>query len=182
MPSEAAPEIAFRPVDPADYALLAGWLAHDHVRAWWGEPEEELALIRQSVEGEDATRGFVAIVDGEPVGYLQCWRPGDYQLPEWLDEAPWLADVPIDTLGIDIFIGEAGRAGRGLGTLLVKAFARKLFEEGVPRLIIDPDAANVRAVRAYARAGFRPYGRHDGEDGSTLLMEMFAPASPAMTG
>lgn len=169
--------IDFRRVCPEDYPRLAVWLEQEHVRTWWGEPEEELALIRASAEGEDGTQGYIALVDGTPVGYIQSWRPADYVVPEWLNEAPWLADVPPDTLGVDIFIGETAKAGRGLGPLVLQAFARRLFAEGAPRLIIDPDLDNRRAVRAYEKAGFRAYGRHAGEDGTTLLMEMAAPAS-----
>lgn len=177
--TEPSPAIAFRPVEQADYPVLAGWLAQEHVRAWWGEPMEELALIRQAVEGTDATRCFITTVGGEAVGFVQCWRPRDYRQPQWLEDEPWLADVPADTLGIDILIGEAARAGRGLGSTIVRAFAQALFDEGVPRLIIDPDEANERAVRAYEKAGFRRFDRHEDADGATVLMEMLAPASPA---
>lgn len=169
--------IGFRRVCPQDYPLLAGWLEQDHVRAWWGDPDEELALIKGSVEGEDDTQAWLALIDDKPVGYIQSWRPSDYARPEWLEEAPWLADVPPDTLGIDIFIGDSAQTGQGLGPAIIRSFAGTLFAEGAPRLIIDPDPANRRAVRAYEKAGFRAYGRHIGEDGATLLMEMLAPAS-----
>ena len=32
-----------------------------------------------------------------------------------------------------------------------------LFEEGAPRVVIDPDPKNLRAIRAYEKAGFRAF-------------------------
>ena len=58
MPADG--EIAFRPVGAPDYPLLRGWLSAPHVRAWWGDPEEELGFIRDMVEGRDTTRPFGA--------------------------------------------------------------------------------------------------------------------------
>ncbi|WP_297975931.1 GNAT family N-acetyltransferase, partial [uncultured Amaricoccus sp.] len=65
------PEIGFRPVTPADYPLLLAWLRAPHVREWWGDPEEELALIRDMVEGRDTTRPYLIELAGRPVGYIQ---------------------------------------------------------------------------------------------------------------
>ena len=36
--------------------------------------------------------------------------------------------------------------GRGHGSAIVRQFVEQLFEEGAPRVIIDPDPANVRAL------------------------------------
>lgn len=88
---------------------------------------------------------------------------------------PWLADQTPGTLGIDITIGKPNMLGKGLGSLAVRWFCKKLFAEGAPRLIIDPDTANLRAVRAYEKAGFVRFGTHARDDGTTLLMEMFPP-------
>ena len=39
----------------------------------------------------------------------------------------------------------------------MRQFVDMLFEEGVPRVVIDPDPANARAIRAYEKAGFRAF-------------------------
>lgn len=171
MPSNA-PEIAFKPIAESDLAMLAVWLAEPHVRQWWGEPDEELALMRSILEEDDGTEGFVVSIDGQSLAYIQSWRPANFNTGRWLEDAPWIADVPAGSVGVDIFIGRPDMVGRGVGAAIVTAFCRRLFADGAPRLIIDPDAANVRAVRAYEKAGFRPYGRHADEDGATLLMEL----------
>jgi len=171
MPTEAD-AIRFEPVAPSHYPMLHGWLDQPHVREWWGDPDEELGLIRTIVEDDDGTEGFIVVVRDEPVGYVQSWRPSHFEGTHWQEEGPWLADVPKDNYGVDIFIGPEDRIERGMGPRIIRAFARKLFERGAPRLIIDPDADNKRAIRAYEKAGFRPFDRHDGKTESTLLMEL----------
>ena len=47
--------------------------------------------------------------------------------------------------GIDISIGDASNLGKGLGSLIVKHFAAKLFAEGATRLVIDPDMRTTNA-------------------------------------
>ena len=53
---------------------------------------------------------------------------------------------------------------------IVRRFAELLFEEGCPRVIIDPDPANTRAIRAYEKAGFRPFGERTSKYGPALMM------------
>ena len=60
--------------------------------------------------------------------------------------------------GIDLFLATAvytAEAG-----LCVRSVARWLFkvQEGHHRLVIDPAAANARAIRAYTKVGFHPVG------------------------
>ena len=72
-------------------------------------------------------------------------------------------------------VGEAGD-----GTEAVALLARYLFEErGHHRITIDPAAHNERAIRSYAKVGFRPVGvmrRYErGPDGTFhdgLLMDL----------
>lgn len=170
----AQPEaISFRPVTEADLPTLAGWLRQPHLVEWWGDPDEELDLIRETIKGSDGTEGFLFLIDGEPAGYIQSWLPERYAHDaKWLAEAPWLARVPKGALGIDIFVGDPECVGRGAGSAALSAFCRRLFAAGAPHLIIDPDSANLRAVRCYAKAGFRPYDRHEGPKETTLLMEL----------
>ena len=60
--------------------------------------------------------------------------------------------------GIDVYLGDRFQ-GRGAGREAVGLLARFLFEQrGHHRITIDPAAANERAIRCYARVGFRPVG------------------------
>ena len=167
------PDIRFEAVTDAHLPMLHRWLKEQHVRQWWGDPDEELELIRSIADDDYGAAGFVICLDRAPIGYIQSWRPANFDGTHWVEKAPWLGEVPRDTIGIDVFIGPASLIEKGVGTKVIRAFAKKLFEEGAPRLIIDPDAANGRAVSAYGKAGFTPFARHDGDEESTLLMELY---------
>jgi aminoglycoside 6'-N-acetyltransferase len=169
MPPDGA--IGFRPATPADYPLLARWLEAPHLSVWWGDPEEELGLIRDMVEGRDTTRPFIIELDGAAVGYIQCWFVGHHQNAAWIAEHPWLAELPSDAVGVDLSLGDPAQLSRGIGSAALAAFARRLRAEGHRTIVIDPDPGNVRAVRAYAKAGFRPVPGLVGRTGDVLLMQ-----------
>jgi RimJ/RimL family protein N-acetyltransferase len=180
MPSEA-PAIAFRPVETADLDLLGRWMESPHWREWWGEPETELGYIRDMIEGRDTTRPFLFLVDGKPAGYIQYWFIGHHQNETWVKDNPWLLELPADAIGVDLSIGDVQNLSRGLGTAALKAFVAKLRAEGFRTIVIDPDPANARAVRAYEKAGFRPIPeleRH-AKDG-VLLMRLADPEAASM--
>ena len=166
-------EIGFRPVTSADYPLLHGWLSAPHMQEWWGDPDEELGFIRDMVEGRDSTRPFIIELGGAPVGYIQYWFIGQHQNAEWLGDNPWLAELPSDALGVDLSIGDAARLSQGIGSAALAAFAQELTGRGYRTIVIDPDPKNVRAVRAYAKAGFRPIPRLEGRTGDDVLLMQY---------
>jgi aminoglycoside 6'-N-acetyltransferase len=152
--------VTFTPVTEEHRALLESWLWQPHWREWWGEPEEELRLIYAVEDGEHEP--YLACLSDEPVAYVQAWWPSQHP------DLEWQHGMPMTTRGIDISIGDAEDLGKGLGPLILKHFAAKLFAEGATRLVIDPDLRNERAIAAYLKAGFTPYGEADG----SLLMEL----------
>lgn len=163
-------QIGFVPVAPQHYPLLRTWLAAPHMREWWGDPETELGYIQAMVEGRDTTRPFLIALDGEPVGYIQYWFIGHHQNEPWVTDHPWLMEFPADTIGVDLSIGEPDRLSRGIGSTALAAFVRMLRGDGHANIIIDPDPANGRAVRAYEKAGFRKAFVAPAHDGPVLLM------------
>jgi aminoglycoside 6'-N-acetyltransferase len=164
-------EPAFRPVIEADYPLLGTWLNAPHVREWWGDPQEELGFIRDMVEGRDTTRPFIIELEGAPAGYIQLWFVGDHQNAEWIALHPWLAELPSDAVGVDLSLGDPARLSQGIGSAALAAFARQVHADGYRTIVIDPDSANARAVRAYAKAGFRPVPHLEGRTGDVLIMQ-----------
>jgi RimJ/RimL family protein N-acetyltransferase len=164
-------EISFLPVEPKHYPLLRKWLGEPHMQDWWGEPEEELGFIRDMVEGRDTTRPFLIALDGKPAGYVQYWFIGHHQNAEWIADHPWLAELPSDTVGVDLSIGDAAQLSQGIGSAALAAFVAQLRRQGYTNIIIDPDPANARAVRAFTKAGFRPIPRLQGRTGDVLIMQ-----------
>jgi len=161
----------FHPRSASDLPLLRRWLEMPHVREWWGEPETELAFICAMIDGRDTTRPFIFSVDGEPLGYIQYWFVGDHQNASWVALPPWLAELPADTVGVDLSIGEPARLSQGLGSAVLRTFAERLVAQGYRSIIIDPDPHNRRAVRAYEKAGFRAVPWLLGRTGDALIMQ-----------
>jgi aminoglycoside 6'-N-acetyltransferase len=164
----------FVSVTADDTPMLRNWLSTPSSREWWGDPDHEIELIFDG-EKTGESSGYIVHGDDGPFGYIQSW-PCEKQPAEAIKDEPWVAKQYAGTLGVDITIGRPDLLGKGLGTEVVRQFCQKLFAEGAPRLIIDPDAKNLRAVRAYEKAGFSRFDQYTNADGSiTLLMEMFPP-------
>jgi len=163
--------IEFRPVTAADLPMLAEWIARPHWQEWWEDPSKEIAYVRDMVEGRDTTRPFIFGEDGADLGYIQAWHIADQRFEPWLTLAPWLTALPDDAVGVDLSIAEAGHLGRGLGSRALIAFVAMLRAEGHETIVIDPDPANARAVRAYEKAGFRAIPALLGKTGDSLLMQ-----------
>ncbi|EAV43582.1 aminoglycoside 6'-N-acetyltransferase [Stappia aggregata IAM 12614] len=164
--------ISFRPVTAEDLPMLATWMARPHWRHWWGDPEEELNNIRDMVEGRDTTRPFIFQEGGVDKGYIQVWFVGDQQGSTFAVDYPWLDLLPAEAVGVDLSIAAEEDVSRGLGTRTLQAFVHELREQGHERIIIDPDPANLRAVKAYRKAGFREIEALLGRTGDYLLMEL----------
>lgn len=164
MPNDQ-PHVSFVPVADGHLSMLHAWLSEPHVRQWWGDPDKEVELIREGC-ATGQVDGFIFHLADKPAGYIQSWTPSQY------DEEPWARDLPADVPGVDIFIGPPEMTGRGVASLVLKAFAGRLFAAGASRIVIDPDAGNRRAVSAYTKAGFVPYAEWIDASGRTLLMEL----------
>ncbi|NGQ91861.1 acetyltransferase [Rhodobacter sp. HX-7-19] len=156
----------------ADYPLMRGWLAQPHVRAWWGDPEEEIALIEEDIDtnghGGPTDMRLVAL-EGQPFAYVQ-----DYPAHHW--GAPQYAAFPAGARAVDTFLGDPAFLGRGHAGRYLRQRCAELVAEGATAVVIDPSPDNERAVRAYRRAGFAPRGILPCEDGDPVLVMEFEPA------
>ncbi len=157
----------FRDVTEADLPLLKRWLAEPHWAEWWDEPDAGIADIREAMDSIECEPLIVELA-GKPIAYLQAYDPH-------LEDGHPYQDQPFGTLGLDISIGPAEMLGQGHGSAILGQFVEQLFEEGCPRVIIDPDPANVRAVRAYEKAGFRAFDTRTSIYGPALMMARDAP-------
>ena len=157
--------VHLRPAEPGDEPAFVAILTDPTVHARWqaADPAKD---ARELARHEDDVAVWAIEVDGATVGLIQAHEETE---PHYRHA------------GIDIVI--AGPAqGQGLGTDAVRTVARWLIDaRHHHRLTIDPAADNERAIRAYARVGFRPVGRmrqYEGDlDGSWhdgLLMDLLA--------
>jgi aminoglycoside 6'-N-acetyltransferase len=151
----------FVPMTSADLPLIRRWLETPHVSQWWHDPAEQFELVSGDLDHPDMAQYIVAS-DRRPFAYLQC-----YNLSDW---NTGLGPQPDGTRGLDQFIGEADMLGRGHGSTFIRTFTERLLAKGTPRVVIDPDPTNVRAIRAYEKAGFVKDHIVDTPDGPALLM------------
>lgn len=165
-------EYRFVPVTRADYPMLRDWLSEPHIGGWWGDPETEIALIDEEIDGGDCKMHVVHA--DRPFAFVQDW---DVHLAG----VPQFAAMPKGTRGIDTFLGDPAYLGRGHARGFVRAYARRLRDAGVPCVVTDPDPANARAVAAYRAAGFRGDAVVPSEDGDPVLVLTFDPNTELKT-
>ena len=156
-----APVYLFRAMTLDDLPVIRRWLETPEVVRWWGAPDQQYELVSGDLDHPDMDQ-FIVALDDQPFGYIQC-----YALSTWNQG---FGSHPPQTRGIDQFIGVSDMIGCGHGSGFIRQFADGLLTSGIPRLVTDPDPDNGRAVRAYAKAGFRSERLVDTPDGPALLM------------
>jgi aminoglycoside 6'-N-acetyltransferase len=151
----------FVPMTSADLPLIRRWLETPHVSQWWHDPAGQFELVSGDLDHPDMAQ-FIVASDRRPFAYLQC-----YNLSDW---NTGFGPQPHGTRGLDQFIGEADMLARGHGSAFIRVFTERLLTKGTPRVVIDPDPTNTRAIKAYQKAGFSKDRIVDTPDGPALLM------------
>ena len=158
----------FRPLAPADLPLLARWRAMPHVVRWWGDPALECEADKA---GDPRIAMWIVEHEGRPFAFAQ-----DYDVHGWRPHP--FSYLPAGARGIDQYIGEPDMLDRGHGTAFVAEHVRRLFDAGAPAVGTDPHPDNLRARRAYAKAGFAEVGGPvDTPWGRAILMERWPGAA-----
>jgi len=165
VPTLQGVHVRLRPATSSDIRELARIRSTPEVMRWWRGGDDLAAAVAEDL-AEEGTETFVIEHDERIAGAIQ-WRAEDE--PDYRHA------------GIDIYLDPALH-GRGLGADAVRTLARHLIaDHGHRRLVIDPAADNVAAIRCYSKVGFRPVGvmrRYErGVDGTWhdgLLMDLLA--------
>ena len=158
------PRVTLRPVREDDAPALHALLTEPAVARWWHEWDE--ARVRRDLIEQDEEHVNVIEARGRA-------SPGCGWCYEESDEYKHAA--------LDISLATAHQ-GQGLGPEALRLVITYLIEErGHHRLTIDPAAHNDRAIRAYAKLGFKPVGilrryerAADGSWHDGLLMDLLA--------
>lgn len=164
-------EVGFRPLCESDLAMLHEWIHRPHVMEWWGGEAgcETLDQTRSKylprVGEQSHVRPHIALLSGEPIGFIQSY------VAVACGDGWWEDETDAGVRGIDQFLADGMKLGQGLGTRMVSAFVRRLFEDrAVTRIQTDPSAGNARAIRCYEKAGFRAVREVTTPAGRALLM------------
>lgn len=141
--------ICLRRATPADIPLLKYWDTQPHIietvcgddGGWPWDVEIPVTVPWRE--------HLIAEEDGRPVGFMQIIDPAE-------EEAHYWGDIEPDLRAVDIWIGEAGDLGRGLGTQMMQLALERCFSNPqVKAILIDPRSSNTRAHSFYERIGFR---------------------------
>ena len=148
--------IFFRPLSIGDLPKLAEWLAAPHVKEWWREPHDLAAVESRYLpmaEGLDPTEGFVILLDGCPIGYIQRYRLADE--PEWRRTVT-VAVGDLEAAGIDYLIGDPAVVGRGVGSRSIGLFVADLWRrfEDISTVVVAVQQLNLPSWHALEKAGF----------------------------
>ena len=130
------------------------WLQRPHVRRWWsdhGTYEEVVEHYLPSIEGSEPTDHYIVFLDERPVGFIEIYLASDH--PDYAA----LVGVGAGVAGVDLFIGEAGLIGQGLGTEIITRFVEEALFASPATIacIAGPDTRNTASIRAFEKAGFR---------------------------
>jgi aminoglycoside 6'-N-acetyltransferase len=155
--------VLLRPVRDEDADALLALLTEPAVAEWW--QVWDAARVGEMIADREEP-AFAIEAGGALVGVLLL---GEEAFPMYRHAS---LDIAIAT----------EHQGKGLGPEALRlAIAYLIEERGHHRFTIDPSAANERAIKAYARLGFKPVGvlrqyeRHaDGEWHDGLLMDLLA--------
>jgi aminoglycoside 6'-N-acetyltransferase len=144
--------VSFRPLQRADFGLLAKWFSLPHVAPWWSdEPTVDAveASYGPTVDGSDPTEGFIIELEERPVGFVQRYLLDDY--PAWCETLGIKRAA-----GIDYLIGSVELTGVGFGPVIVDAFTTLTFERyaDIDRMAVAVQQANYRSWRALEKAGY----------------------------
>lgn len=166
----------FKSVTQADLPLLFDWFKQPYIEELWKEPKE-YATFEAKYLDQIATKSiipFMAYIQDNPVAFIQ------YHHTDELDRglAPE-ANIPVASVGFDLFIGNPDYLNKGYGTKLLQEFMVfvKGLEPNCQAIIIDPATDNDRAIACYKKVGFKtigeyiaPYGPTGEGPGPILLM------------
>ncbi len=145
--------VSIRPATLADRRAVYEWMAHSDVTAsMMGPPRFPDAPIPTweqfcadyvpcYFEGTDERfgRSYIIESNGRAIGHISYSR---------VESAP-------DCLELDIWMRSNADCGRGFGSAAIDLLCRRLHADlGACRFIMRPSARNLRAIRAYRKAGF----------------------------
>lgn len=161
-----------------DIAALAAIRAKPEVYRWWRGAEDLVAETARDLSDPDTVTYVIELGPAAPSEPGPAAGAGPI-----VGAVQWGAETEPDYrhASIDIYLDPASQ-GQGLGTDAVRTLARHLTTDlGFHRVVIDPAADNVAAIRCYEKVGFRPVGimreYERGPDGSWhdgLLMDLLA--------
>ncbi len=135
-----------RPFRADDIEWMTIWLNKNHIRNFFGNPDEWINEINENI-GSDWIHYYI-VETSHPVGFVQYYETDKAPQGDWTSE-------PAGTVGIDYLIGDEGLLGKGhgreiIGLLIDEIKSRKKYNY----VIADPVAENMASVKVLEQCGF----------------------------
>lgn len=168
--------LTIRALEDEDAHLLVKWLSDPVVLEFYEGRDHPLneELVRESFyEDNDEVNRCIIQYNGVNIGYIQFYVIDDEE-----KEAYSYSDYNGIIYGMDQFIGEPHYWNKGIGSLLITATVQYLIDfKGANKIVMDPQAWNMRALRVYEKSGFKKkkylekHEWHEGELRDCWLIE-----------
>ena len=156
-----APDYVFHPMSAGDLPMVRRWLETPEVVRWWGDADEQYALVSGDLDHPDMDQ-FIVAHRRASVRLHPVLRAQHLESEFRRAAASHARHRPVHR--------RPDMIGRGHGSGFIRQFVDALLASGIPRVVTDPDPDNGRAVRAYTKAGFQSERVVDTPDGPALLM------------
>ncbi|MFG3351891.1 GNAT family N-acetyltransferase [Streptomyces sp. NPDC048001] len=141
------------PLDPAaDAELVHRWVSEERARFWGmlGHTVEQVREIYAYVDSLTTHHAYLVHRDSVPVALFQTYDPAADPVGECYQVEP-------GDFGAHLLLGPAGQEGpqAGFTAALLSALLGFCFREpGTRRLVVEPDARNLKAVQRMQQVGF----------------------------
>ncbi len=154
-------QITFKPLAIEHFSYLKRWLNADHVAKWWSKDK---AWTNKDIEqkyhtytkgfkisgsDEKPLHAFIIECASKPIGYIQYYDVNDFEREGY--------DLPLaneKTAAIDLYIGEKQYLNKNLSSVLLSQFIESYIQSPFSACFVDPDTANLAAIRTYETCGF----------------------------
>lgn len=132
---------AYKLVQPDQRKLIHDWVVQPHIQEWLhGQGLKNLLInLDHFFEGDSSSQHWIAYDNGTPFAYLLTSNEGE------------------DAITLDLFICDLNYVGKGLAVQMIREFLITHFSHK-KRILIDPEATNVRAIHVYKKVGFKTTG------------------------
>ncbi|MFJ8126949.1 GNAT family N-acetyltransferase [Streptomyces hydrogenans] len=141
--------VVVRPIAPdADAPLIHAWVNEERARFWGmnGTTVEQVRDVYAHLDSLTTHHGFMVELDGEPVAIFQTYEPGADRVGECYE-------VEEGDIGCHLFVAPSTTPSHGFTAGLLTSLVAYCHRDHT-RIVVEPDAANEKAVARMARAGF----------------------------
>jgi aminoglycoside 6'-N-acetyltransferase len=150
---------SFRKLISDDLPLLQRWLQTSHVKVWWPDAEQQIALIRQDMDNPNINMQVVSLIN-HPFAYMHDHDARSFGMPQF-------GDLPMGTRVLATFVGDTNFMGQGHSAGYLDARLRDLRLK-YPMVAVGPNTTDTRAISVFAQAGFHKRRLASAKDGKLV--------------